>query len=104
MAQLQGESYDDWYNYFVPNDLRPLLEQRMSKDETVEKSANEGLRPQYALQPDYTVTTEDMHDYGYTKDGMLPLQKRAAQRFWSMGLEINKLYSDNTGGYLSPSE
>ena len=96
VVRMQGESYDDWYDYFVPNDLRPLLEQRMAKDDTTEKSVNEKLHPHYALQPDYTVTIEDMHDYGYTKDGMLPLRKRAAQRLWSMGLEINKLSSDNT--------
>ena len=48
------------------------------------------------LLPDYTVTDEDMHDYGYTKDEMIPLHKRAAQRLWGFGLEINILSHDNT--------
>ena len=98
--QVPGESYDDWYDYFAPNDLRPLLEQRMAKDDTVEKPVNEELRQQYALQPDYTVTTEDMHDYGYTKDDMLPLRRWEAQRLWSMGLEINTLAPDNTASVI----
>ena len=100
VVQVPGESYDDWYDYFVPNDLRPLLEQRMEKNDTVEKPVNEGSRPRYALQPDYTVTTEDMHDYGYTKDDMLPLRRWEAQRLWSMGLEINTLAPDNTASVI----
>ena len=93
---MPGESYDDWYDYFAPNELMPLLEQRMTKNEAAEKLFGEEAVPQYSLLPDYTVSDEDMHDYGYTKDEMIPLHKRAAQRLWGFGLEINKLSHDNT--------
>ena len=93
---MKGENYDDWYDYFVPNELMPLLEQRMTKNETAEKLFGEEAVPQFSLLPDYMVTEEDMHDYGYTKDEMLPLHKRAAQRLWGFGLEINRLSHDNT--------
>lgn len=93
---MPGESYDDWYDYFAPNELMPLLEQRMTKNKAAEKLFGEEAVPQYSLLPDYTVSDEDMHDYGYTKDEMIPLHKRAAQRLWGFGLEINKLSHDNT--------
>lgn len=93
---MPGESYDDWYNYFAPNELMPLLEQRMTKNEAAEKLFGEEAVPQYSLLPDYTVSDEDMHDYGYMKDEMIPLHKRAAQRLWGFGLEINILSHDNT--------
>lgn len=93
---MPGESYDDWYDYFAPNELMPLLEQRMTKNEAAEKLFGEEAVPQYSLLPDYTVSDEDMHDYGYMKDEMIPLHKRAAQRLWGFGLEINILSHDNT--------
>ena len=70
----------------------PLLNQRALPGETYVLDETE----ETPLLPDYTVTDEDMHDYGYTKDEMLPLHKRAAQRLWGFGLEINKLSHDNT--------
>lgn len=93
---MPGESYDDWYDYFAPNELMPLLEQRMTKNEAAEKLFGEEAVPQYSLLPDYTVSDEDMHDYGYMRDEMIPLHKRAAQRLWGFGLEITILSHDNT--------
>ena len=46
--------------------------------------------------PDYTVTQEDMHAYGYTWDGMLPLNRRTAYRLWTMGLGVQKLAPNDT--------
>ena len=62
------------------------------------------------LLPDYTVTREDMHAYGYTWDGMLPVSRRMAYRLWSMGLGVHKLAPDDTDmpveqyGDLNPHE
>lgn len=89
---LMGSDYDDWYDIFQEDELIPLLNQRALPGETYDLYEKEGN----PLLPDYTVTDEDMHDYGYTKDEMLPLHKRAAQRLWGFGLEINKLSHDNT--------
>lgn len=49
-----------------------------------------------AVLPDYCITQENMHKYGYTWDGMLPLTRRTAIRLWGMGLQVNKLNSDDT--------
>ena len=62
------------------------------------------------LLPDYTVTQEDMHAYGYTWDGMLPVSRRTAYRLWAMGLGVHKLAPDDTDmpvekyGDLNPHE
>lgn len=89
---FKGEEFDRWYDDFQEEDLIPLLNQRALPGETYVLDETE----ETPLLPDYTVTDEDMHDYGYTKDEMLPLHKRAAQRLWGFGLEINKLSHDNT--------
>ena len=51
---------------------------------------------QVDLLPDYTVTQEDMHAYGYTWDGMLPVSRRTAYRLWTMGLGVQKLAPNDT--------
>ena len=89
---FKGEEFDRWYDDFQEDELIPLLNQRALPGETYALDETE----ENPLLPDYTVTEEDMHDYGYTKDEMLPLHKRVAQRLWGFGLEINILSHDNT--------
>ena len=89
---FKGEEFDRWYDDFQEDELIPLLNKRALPGETYALDETE----ENPLLPDYTVTEEDMHDYGYTKDEMLPLHKRAAQRLWGFGLEINKISHDNT--------
>ena len=65
---------------------------------------------QVDLLPDYSVTQEDMHAYGYTWDGVLPMRRRAAYRLWATGLEVHKLAPNDTDelvtryGDLNPHE
>ena len=65
---------------------------------------------QVDLLPDYTVTQEDMHAYGYTWDGMLPMTRRTAYRLWAMGLGVQKLAPNDTDtpvekyGDINPNE
>lgn len=51
---------------------------------------------QVDLLPDYTKSIEDMKEYGYTWDGMLPLGKRIAKRLLSFGLPVYKLEQDDS--------
>ena len=85
---LTGNDYDDWYDIFQEDELIPLLNHRALPGETYALDETEKTQ----LLPDYTVTDEEMHDYGYTKDEMLPLHKRAGKRRWGVGLEIKQLY------------
>lgn len=89
---FKGEEFDRWYDDFQEDELIPLLNQRALPGETYALDETE----ENPLLPDYTVSDEDMHDYGYMKDEMIPLHKRAAQRLWGFGLEINILSHDNT--------
>lgn len=49
-----------------------------------------------AVLPDYFVTQEEMHEYGYLWNGMLPLTKSAAQYNFQ---DCLLLYEDDTEGY-----
>ena len=49
--------------------------------------------------PDPTITVQEMNEYGYKWDGMLPLQGEVARRlFENEGVEIYRIYGDNTEG------
>ena len=46
---------------------------------------------QVDLLPDYAVTNEDMHAYGYTWDGMLPITGAAAKTISKLGVTVYEL-------------
>ena len=48
------------------------------------------------LLPDYTVTQEEMHEYGYLWDGMLPVRIRTARVLYGAGAELYKLADNDT--------
>ena len=50
------------------------------------------------LLPDYTVTQEDMHAYGYTWDGMLPVTGEVAKILSKAGVTVYELRGNDTEG------
>lgn len=48
------------------------------------------------LLPDYTLTQEKMHQYGYMWDGMLPVSSITARQLHDLGVEVCKLNQDDT--------
>lgn len=46
------------------------------------------------------VSMEEMHDYGYTRDGMLPLTKERALELLDTELVLHKLYNDGAEATL----
>ena len=88
---------------------RALPENRKTEVDIIDEE-DKVAAMQVDLLPDYTVTQEDMHAYGYTWDGMLPVSRRAAYRLWSMGLGVHKLAPNDTDmpveqyGDLNPHE
>ena len=56
---------------------------------------------QTATLPDPTIQITDMQEYGYTWDGMLPLQQEAAERLFHEDLEIFCIYEDGTEGAVT---
>lgn len=45
--------------------------------------------------PDYSITQDEMHEYGYKWDGMLPISKNRALKLWTMGVTVCKLGKDD---------
>ncbi len=84
--------------------------QRQNREVNIIDEEDKVAAMQVDLLPDYTVTQEDMHAYGYTWDGMLPVSRRTAYRLWAMGLGVHKLAPDDTDmpveqyGDLNPHE
>lgn len=46
--------------------------------------------------PDESVTQDDMHNYGYSWNGMLPLSYEKAKELWNKSLPIYHLCSDDS--------
>ena len=84
--------------------------QRQNREVNIIDEEDKAAAMQVEVLPDYTVTQEDMHAYGYTWDGMLPVSRRTAYRLWAMGLGVHKLAPDDTDmpveqyGDLNPHE
>lgn len=57
-----------------------------------------GAVQEKAEMPDKKVSVEEMHAYGYTWEGMLPLTKERALELMDTELQVFKLYADNAEG------
>lgn len=69
------------------------------------KTEKKDTAKQEAVLPDPAISVKDMQEYGYTWDGMLPLQAEAATRFFEQGkVELFCLYNDGTEGAVTSLE
>lgn len=57
-----------------------------------------------AVQPDYSISAEQMHEYGYNWDGMLPMEQTMAITLHGMGFDIFRLHEDGTEGQVEQSD
>ena len=70
----------------------------MSKEDNFIDGTDKIAELEMAVLPDYSITQEDMDDYGYKWLGMLPLRRLAAVRLKELGFEVFKLYENDTEG------
>ncbi len=72
----------------------------VSLDELQEYASNAGdeAKIQVPILPDYYITQEEMHEYGYLWNGVLPLTKPVMQNNFQNCL---LLYEDDTEGYIA---
>ena len=70
----------------------------MSKEDSFIDETDKIAELEMAVLPDYSITQEDMDDYGYKWLGMLPLRRLAAVRLKELGFEVFKLYENDTEG------
>lgn len=75
-----------------------IIEQlpEIRKEESIIDSEDKIAAMEVAALPDYTVGQEDMHESGYTWDGMLPMRRRTATLLLKYGLPVAALKSNNT--------
>ena len=74
--------------------------QRQNREVNIIDEEDKIAAMQVDLLPDYTVTQEDMHAYGYTWDGMLPVSGAAAKTLAFCGLTLYELRSNDTEGMV----
>ncbi len=78
------------------DNYRALPTQRkIQEDDIIDKEDKVALM-QVDVLPDYSVSVKDMHKYGYTWDGMLPMRKDAARRAFGRGVQVYYLGKDDT--------
>ena len=72
----------------------------VSLDELQEYASNMGAeaKMQVPILPDYFITQEEMHKYGYLWNGVLPMTKPAMRNNFQNCL---RLYEDDTEGYIA---
>lgn len=87
-AQTFGDEPQEWERVEV------------SLDELQEYASNMGAEAkiQVPILPDYFITQEEMHEYGYLWNGVLPLTKPAMRNNFQNSL---LLYEDDTEGYIA---
>lgn len=85
-----GSADDDEDNYMS------LPTQKNSMGDKIIDIEDKVATMKVAVLPDYTVTQEDMHRYGYCWDGMLPLSMERALFLWGIGLQIYLLESNDS--------
>ena len=61
------------------------------------------IEKELTRMPDNT-TPEQMHNYGYTSDIMIPMESEAAKEYFDKGLSVYALYEDNTESMITSHE
>lgn len=77
------------------DNYRMIPTQRNIREDIIIDEEDKVAAMKIDVLPDYSITQDDMHDYGYKWDGMLPISKNKALKFWTMGLTVCKLGKDD---------
>ena len=79
----------------------PILpEDKIKKEVSIIDEEDKIAAMQVDVLPDYAVTKEDMHAYGYTWDGMLPVTGITAKALARIGVTIYELRENDTEGMV----
>lgn len=79
--------------------------QKHARQEAAMQPKQPGQEPQQQSEipaPDPAITGKEMQEYGYSWEGMLPLQQETAQRLFTKDdVEIYRIYEDGTEGAVT---
>ena len=90
--------FKEFASAFVSADLKIALFDEPEEEKTFIDESDKVAAMQVDILPDYTVSGEQMHEYGYTWDGMLPVRVRTARVLYGAGVELYRLGKDDTEG------
>lgn len=90
--------FKEFASAFVSADLKIALFDEPEEEKTFIDESDRVAAMKVDVLPDYTVSQEQMHEYGYTWDGMLPVRVRTARVLYGTGVELYRLGKDDTEG------
>ncbi len=98
VLSLDTEAFDEVVSNIVEEGYKTVIIEPLDevKEETFIDEEDKIAAMKVAVLPDYTIGQEQMHEKGYTWDGMLPLRKRMAKMLVKLGLPVAALKGDDT--------
>ena len=90
--------FKEFASAFVSAGLKIALFDEPEEEKTFIDESDRVAAMQVDILPDYTVSQGQMHEYGYTWDGMLPVRVRTARVLYGTGLELYRLGKNDTEG------
>ena len=90
--------FQEFAQAFMNAGLKIALFDEPEEEETFIDESDKVAAMRVDVLPDYTVTGEQMHEYGYTWDGMLPIRIRTARVLYGAGVELYRLGKNDTEG------
>lgn len=96
--------FQEFAQAFMNAGLKIALFDEPEEEKTFIDESDKVAAMQVDVLPDYTVTGEQMHEYGYTWDGMLPVRIRTARTLYGAGVELYKLGKNDTEGKVESGE
>ena len=90
--------FKEFASAFVGAGLKIALFDEPEEEKTFIDESDKVAAMQVDVLPDYTVSQEQMHEYGYTWDGMLPVRIRTARVLYGTGVELYRLGKNDTEG------
>ena len=92
--------FQEFAQAFMNAGLKIALFDEPEEEKTFIDESDKVAAMQVDVLPDYTVSQEQMHEYGYAWDGMLPVRIRTARVLYGAGVELYRLGKDDTEGKI----
>ena len=96
--------FQEFAQAFMNAGLKIALFDEPEEEKTFIDESDKVAAMQVDVLPDYTVTGKQMHEYGYTWDGMLPIRIRTARVLYGAGVELYRLGKNDTEGKVESGE
>ena len=96
--------FQEFAQAFMNAGLKIALFDEPEEEKTFIDESDKVAAMQADVLPDYTVSQEQMHEYGYTWDGMLPVRIRTARVLYGAGVELYRLGKNDTEGKVESGE